>query len=654
MRTLLRSLAGKLALIQTTFLTVALAAIAFTLWVSWQLEGGAGAINEAGRMRMMTYRLALAHERAAYDEVARGVEIFDGMVANLRQGDPSRPLFIPDNQACADRFQEVAAAWTPLRQQLLKPGDRAQLRQQAEQFVSTVDAFVSAIERTISTRTALLGGMCFGLVVLVVGASVVFVSGTLVWIVRPLQRLRDGLATMAARDFSPRIDERNSVEEFTSLAQGFNTMADALQRSYQGLEAKVAEKTASLAQQNERLAALYDVALMASHGSDDRAQLANDFAAKIARVAGADAAAVRLASEDGDRLLLLGQTRLPQRLSEAERCVNMGDCACGEHLQTQVGARVIPIRQRGGKSLGLCEQAGYQTVIALPMRSGTRTVGEVELFFYGEKRVSESESQLLDALVGHFGTLLDNLRLAARDREMAVSEERNLLAQELHDSIAQSLAFLKIQVQLLRGGLARQRSGDVEAALTEIDAGVRESYADVRELLVHFRTRAGHEDIEHALRQTLSKFELQSGIEAQLLLQGHGVPLPPDQQIQVLHVVQEALSNVRKHAGAQHVEVRVIQEPSWRFEVSDDGCGFDTENGRFDETHVGLRIMRERAQRIGAQVTLRPREGRGTVVVLALPRTAIDAGALTQEAARQAAAEHGGPAQLLQSAGGLT
>lgn len=620
MRTLLRSLAGKLALIQTTFLMVALAAIGFTLWVSWQLEGGAGAINEAGRMRMMTYRLALAHERGEVSEVNRGVETFDDMIANLRQGDPSRPLFIPDNKACIDRFGEVAAAWVPLRAQLLKPGGGGLLHLQAEQFVGTVDGFVSAIERTISTRTALLGGMCFGLVVLVVGASVVFVSGTLVWIVRPLQRLRDGLATMAARDFSPRIDERNSVEEFASLAQGFNTMADALQRSYQDLEAKVAHKTASLAQQNERLAALYDVALMASHGSDDRAQLANDFAVKIARVAGADAAAVRLANEDGDRLLLLGQTRLPQRMSEAERCVHMGDCACGEHLQTQTGARVIPIRQLGSTALGFCEQAGYQTVIALPMRSGQRTLGEVELFFYGEKRPGESESQLLDALVGHFATLLENLRLAARDREMAVSEERNLLAQELHDSIAQSLAFLKIQVQLLRGGLQKQRPADVDAALAEIDAGVRESYADVRELLLHFRTRPGHEDIQHALRTTLSKFELQSGIQAQLMVHGNGVPLPPDEQIQVLHVVQEALSNVRKHAGAEHVEVRVIQEPAWRFEVSDDGRGFDTENGRFDETHVGLRIMRERAQRIGASLSLRPREGGGTVVTLELKK----------------------------------
>lgn len=619
MRKLLRSLAGKLALIQTGFLVVALASIAFTLWVSWQLEGGAGAINEAGRMRMLTYRMTLAHETGQRDSLPAELEAFDAMVAHLREGDPSRPLFIPDNEACRERFAAVEQAWVPLRQRLAAPEGGAALRHEADAFVATVDRFVSAIERTIATRTALLGGLCFGLVVLVVAASVVFVSGTLVWIVRPLQRLRDGLANMAARDFSLRIHERNSVEEFADLAEGFNQMADALQRSYAGLEAKVAAKTADLAQQNERLAALYDVALLATQNHAGIEELAQRFAEKLARIAQADAAAVRLASGDGERLLLLGQVRLPQKMREAEGCVRIGECACGEHLQTATGARVIPIRQPSAPKLGHCEAAGYQTVVALPMRTPQHVIGEVELFFYGERQLAEGERQLLDALVGQVASQLDNLRLAARDREMAVSEERNLLAQELHDSIAQSLAFLKIQVQLLRQALRKHSESDIERSLSEIDTGVSESYADVRELLLHFRTRAGHEDIEHALRATLSKFELQSGLSARLVMSGEGVPLPPDTQIQVLHVVQEALSNVRKHAGAREVELRVRQAPQWRFEVIDDGRGFDPQSDAIDETHVGLRIMRERAGRIGASLHVRSRPQGGSEVVLELP-----------------------------------
>ena len=107
------------------------------------------------------------------------------------------------------------------------------------------------------------------------------------------------------------------------------------------------------------------------------------------------------------------------------------------------------------------------------------------------------------------------------------------------------------------------RRGDqpaMERVLGELDEGVRESYADVRELLVHFRTRANEDDIEPALRTTPAKFEHQTGLHARLELEGHGVPLAPDVQVQVLHIVQEALSNVRKHAGAREVVVRVTPD----------------------------------------------------------------------------------------------
>jgi two-component system nitrate/nitrite sensor histidine kinase NarX len=612
------SLVGKLALIQTSFLVLALAAIAFTLWVSWQLEGGAGAINEAGRMRMLSYRMTLSHGAARQAEVQRDIGVFDAMVQRLHEGDPQRPLFVPDTDACRASLADVERQWPRLRAALQAPTPPAELRDRADEFVERIDALVGAIEHTIAARTAILGGLCFGLVVLVVAASVVFVSGTYVWILQPLQRLRDGLRLMAGGRFDVRVDECGEVDEFAQLAAGFNQMAQALQLAYQGLEGKVQEKTAHLARQNERLEALYDVAVMAGQSDQGVDQLAQTFAVKLARIAGADASAVRMAAQDGDRWLLLGQTCLPQSMIDAERCLRTNECACGA-AAPGTGTRVIPIRQLGGAKLGHCVAAGYQTVLAIPMNVGGRTIGEVELFFYSERPLTDDESQLLDALVGQFAVQMDNLRLVARDREMAVSEERILLAQELHDSIAQVLAFLKIQVQLLRGAISKQRGEEVERALGEIDTGVRECYANVRELLVHFRTRPGHEDIEHALRATLTKFERQSSLSTHLSILGDGLPLPPDQQVQVLHIVQEALSNVRKHAQADHVSLRIEQVPRWSFEVQDNGRGFTVTASDAAQTHVGLQIMRERAQRIGAQLTIdSPPEG-GTRVRLVLP-----------------------------------
>jgi two-component system, NarL family, nitrate/nitrite sensor histidine kinase NarX len=141
----------------------------------------------------------------------------------------------------------------------------------------------------------------------------------------------------------------------------------------------------------------------------------------------------------------------------------------------------------------------------------------------------------------------------------------------------------------------------------------------VRELLVHFRTRTNEEDIEPALRTTLSKFEHQTGMSVRLEMEGHGVPLAPDIQVQVLHIVQEALSNVRKHAAAANVVLRVTRTPRWRFELRDDGVGFDATRVGSDETHVGLRIMQERAQRIGAQVRVISSPAGGCSIVLELP-----------------------------------
>jgi len=192
------------------------------------------------------------------------------------------------------------------------------------------------------------------------------------------------------------------------------------------------------------------------------------------------------------------------------------------------------------------------------------------------------------------------------------------LARELHDSIAQSLAFIKIQVQLMRDAVRSGNSIEIQAILEEIDTGVRESYGDVRELLLHFRTRTNIEDIEPALATTLRKFEHQSGVQTSLTMQGQGMPLSPDLQIQVLHIVQEALSNVRKHAHAAQVSLHVQQQPAWRFEVQDDGIGFNFDNDQLDETHVGLRIMKERAQRIGADLDIVSTPGHGSTIILTL------------------------------------
>lgn len=207
--------------------------------------------------------------------------------------------------------------------------------------------------------------------------------------------------------------------------------------------------------------------------------------------------------------------------------------------------------------------------------------------------------------------------LAALDREMAVFEERNLLAQELHDSIAQSLAYLNIQVQLLHEDLQKGNTVTALQELEQIREGVQESYDDVRELLVHFRTRIGNADLEAAMRSALERFEGQTNIRTSFELQGIVPEISPEHVLQIMHIVHESLSNVRKHAKASDVEVKLLSAETCTLSIQDNGIGFNAARDASD-THVGLHIMRERAHRIGAVLFLESAHGKGTKVCLEL------------------------------------
>jgi two-component system nitrate/nitrite sensor histidine kinase NarX len=613
------TLTAKLVATGIGVLLLALVSITLTMWVTWNLQGGAAAINEAGRMRMLTYRLALhagtPQQRGEAVALARG---FDASLALLRDGDPSRPLFVPWSADTRARFEEVRQGWQPLQQRwLAQPQAPGDMLGDADAFVAQVDGFVGAIEAQTARWTAILHGFQFALVGLAIASAVVLFYTGYNLVLNPLARLHGALAAIQRGELATRVEVAGR-DEFGELAAGFNEMARTLQSLYDGLEAKVQEKTQRLEAKRQRLADLYAVSAFVAEAPTPDA-LAQGFAQQVRRIAQADAASVRWCDEGNRRYLLMAQDGLPADFTTGEACLETAACHCGPRADQAPGTRVIPIGVADAMPMEHCRRAGFATVVSVPVHLHERMLAEVNLFYRAPRTLGTEERELLDTLASHLGGAMEGLRASAIEREAAVAEERSLLARELHDSIAQSLAFMKIQVQLLRQAQQRGDAAAMQRTLDELDTGVRESYADVRELLLHFRTRASEEDIASALRTTLQKFEHQTGLPARLTTEGHGIALAPDVQVQVLHILQEALSNVRKHAGARQVELHVVPGPLWRFEVRDDGEGFDPADPHRDSTHVGLRIMQERALRIGAMVAVRSAPGQGCVVQLDVP-----------------------------------
>lgn len=617
------------------FLLIALAAVGWTLYLSWQLEGVAAAINDAGSQRMRTYRIAHLMERdidagSGAAMLAGEAERFDRVLRDLRQGDRERLMAPPRNSEVQARLLGVEEAWkstiAPLVAGYLAPApaDRAAARdafeRELEAFVGRINDLVLAMEHSYAHDTVQLRRVQAGLVALALIGTVVLLHFFTGQVIRPLGELRAGIRRMGDQDLSVRlpVTRRN---EFGDLTTGFNRMAERLETAYGTLEQRVEAETRTLALRNRELGILYEITSFLGESAPIDA-ICNGFLTRIRAALGADAGTVRLYSASEGILYLTTHQGLSEEFVTREASMKCGDCLCGELIVTGTPVAFDTDRPPPGMKLRNCIREGFATASAFNVLYNRQQVGVFNLYFRERHAVSEPERDLLETLGQHLGVAVENQRLRSREKELAVSEERNLLAQELHDSIAQGLAFLNIQAQLIEDSLNRGRSEEALQTVRQLREGVQESYDDVRELLVHFRTRMHQADLDSALRETLDKFEGQTGITTDFVRHGEGLFLEPAEETQVMHIVQESLSNIRKHARATRVQVTVERSlAGLAVAVEDDGQGFDpaTDPRVHSERHVGLKIMRERAHRIGAVLEIMSEPGKGACVRLAVP-----------------------------------
>ncbi|NRR32492.1 type IV pili methyl-accepting chemotaxis transducer N-terminal domain-containing protein [Oxalobacteraceae bacterium] len=617
------------------FLAVALLVIGSTLLLSWQLEGSAAAINVTGSLRMDSYRLGMLLAKAgpASQVVARRnqlraqIQTIDATLELLRRGDPQRPLILPPAAPIRASFGRVSEQWRaglrPLAQAALpsaEMGEAGQARLEAAtvRFVREADVMVSLIERDSERRTFWLRASQLALLALALFGSVSVIYLLFNMIVAPVLRLQDGIERMREQEFGVRLPV-DSGDEFGRLATGFNQMADRLQGLYGTMEQLVQTKTVALEYQNRELALLYDSAAFLQQPQSAES-LCEGFLTRIRGYFHAEGGSVRVLDPIRGNLHMMAHQGISETLIAADHCMKVGDCLCGEAVLQRI-AVVHDLRRMDDSKRLQCHREGYDTVSVFHIFAQRQHLGFFNLHFRVATEFSASQTALLETLGQLLGTAIENQRLAGREREMAISEERNLVAQGLHDSIAQGLNFLNLQVQMLEQSLALRQFDDVAAIVPALRAGVEESYADVRELLQNFRTRLQEGNLVQSLEVAVEKFRRQTGIAVELQADSDGAPFPREQQLQLLFIVQEALSNVRKHAGASQVRIELRDDHDFLLSVEDNGKGFEpAELAAKGEQHIGIHIMGERARRIDAELVVSSQPGGGTMVRLQLPR----------------------------------
>ena len=619
-------LSTRIVISSVVALSLVLSMVGWTLWLSWQLAGTAAAINETGSLRMRANRIGLnllRHDEAAQAQVVVDLREQGRILAHFAGDLPGRPLFLSTDAPLRQQFHAVTTRWdelADLAHEALEEGDSTAYLAQLPGFVAEADRLVHVLEVGNASKTTRLRILQSVLIVMACLGTMAMIFLLYRWIIRPVQTLQGGIQRMAARDFSVRVPV-NNTDELGVLAQGFNRMADELQSLYEDLGEHVRQKTAELERQNRQLSALYGMTAFLNKPNDIEA-LCRGFLQRVMDEFHAAAGSIRVLDPSGERLHIVVSLGFSSALQESEHCMRTDACFCGE--ATQRGTMIIRDFRKlpRPEEIG-CMRDGFQAVSVFQIVTPEATLGTFSLHFRERTTMSPRELQLLEMLGQHLGAALDNQRLSIKARQLAVAEERNLVAQGLHDSLAQGLNFLNLQTQMLGSAVQQRRWEEVEEIVPLLKTGVSESYQDVRELLQNFRTRLGEESLRKAVDDTIGRFRRQTGLNVELHLDDRdGAPLHPDQQLQVLFILQEALSNVRKHAYASKVTVRIDNHRDFGMSIRDNGEGYDPkEVAERSETHVGLSIMRERAARLGGQLQMCSAPGQGTEVSLYLSQS---------------------------------
>lgn len=409
--------------------------------------------------------------------------------------------------------------------------------------------------------------------------------------------------------------------EFADVIRDINSLTDELNVLTEEMDMRVRAQTEHIANKSRSLEILYDIAtsLSSSNNLDD---LLAQFLDTLMILIDARAASVRLIHNSQTRLV--ASRGLTDEVKEQELFVDMNRCLCGK------------IAQYGGlgiqKDIEACNQflncsivsGDCKEMIVVPLQYRDRILGVYNLFLeQPSSELGKDARDLLNSIGKHLGLAIEKSRLDDNARRLAIMEERNIIGSELHDSLAQSLVSMRLQIKMLGEILHRK---DIRAAQNEVrrlNTAIEEAHTSLRELLSNFRSRMDERGLVYAVNDLVYRFQQETGVNVFFHngMNNADPGLTPAQEFQAFRIIQEALANVKKHSNACNVRILFFKSDKlFTILIEDDGLGIDDEpTTSVPGEHIGLSIMQERAAAINGEVTIESEPGEGTSVYLNFP-----------------------------------
>ena len=426
----------------------------------------------------------------------------------------------------------------------------------------------------------------------------------------PLSELYAWALGMCTGDFSTRVP-RDGEGAYRKLAFHVNRLSEALEGLANDMDDVVWRQTERLREKNASLELLYQVTA-SIHRLDSVDDILRTSARSMMKMAGARGAMLHLRDATGE---VSGVTRVgeyPERFEPVEDESGETLPPVGDSPATpdEPDIRVSPPASDGA------------VVVTVPLVHKGVNLGDIRLFTGSPDLVDSPERHRLLLSVGrHLGMSIAKARTDDESKMLSIVRERAAIAYELHDSLAQTLASLRLQADMLADSLAGRGGAGVPVELTRIRAAVDSANIELRELIAGFRAPVDGRDLRAALEEMTARHTTGSGLTVRLQIEGELPELPAGPQLQVVRIVGEALANACAHSGGNFARVLVRSEAtSVRVLVEDDGAGFSMPpSDAAPGEHIGLSVMHERARWLGGSLDIESEPGEGTRVSLAFP-----------------------------------
>ncbi len=369
------------------------------------------------------------------------------------------------------------------------------------------------------------------------------------------------------------------------------------------------------------LEVLHDIAASTSD-THDMKQVLKRFLLTLTDIVGARAAGVRLLAGD-DALELVASIGIDPEIIERDRLLPSASCICGragERDEVMFLGDLTSCGYAMGRDF-FSDTEQPLALIVVPLRHQNKNLGIYNLFVDAKKLEGFRIYQELFTSVGRFlGMAIEKARLDQESKRLSVMEERTRLANELHDSLAQTLVSLRYQVRVLDDYLQKGHEAMAWEAIEKLENTLGEANAEMRELIAHFRAPLDTNGVIAGVERAVERFKRNADIAIFFQKNWPKRRLPPEYELHIIRIVQEALANIAKHSHATHVRVMLQGKDNrkYRILIEDDGVGLPekmTKNPAAGE-NIGLSIMKDRARAIGGRLVVDSEPGEGTRVVL--------------------------------------